>query len=150
MLLHCSSGHKALLDGQQVDYDLIDGGVDHDMLRRLDDKRGGQFRLLVALDANIGLRGQDLRAPKHGCLLLTLLLFQHERQAQQAAWRVSRYGDPGRRLHLDGQPLIHTEAEARCRQCLLAFITQSAVRVKIKTGLNNQKGSLSTAASHTI
>ena len=84
-----------------MDYDLLDGSVDYDMLRRLDQKKSGNFRLLVALDANVGLRGLDIRAPKNGCLLLSLLPFQHERQAQQAAWRVSRYGDSGRRLHLE-------------------------------------------------
>jgi hypothetical protein len=66
---------------KNLDFTCLDEEIDHCMLRNLDETKDGRFRVLVATDKAISMRGLDYRAPLNGIHLLVCKSFSHEREA---------------------------------------------------------------------
>ena len=91
----------------------MDSQIDHKALRKLDEPEGGIFKLLVASDKIIAMRGLDYRAPINGIMLLICHPFSHHREAEQAAYRVGRQNDPCKRLILKDLSLVNKEDQSK-------------------------------------
>ena len=103
---------------------MITEDVSHEFLKTGLDSRDekGNYPVLLAEDCNLGMRGLDYRARRHGILLLVLRSFQHSRQAVQAAFRVGRNGDPCQRQRLAQVPLVDEAMEAKYKASLSQFM----------------------------
>ena len=110
----------------------MDSQIDHKALLKLDESEGGIFKLLVASDKTIAMRGLDYRAPINGIMLLICHSFSHHREAQQAAYRVGRQKDPCKRLILKDLSLVDEVGQSDYQTKLNKFIMATTKRPVIK------------------
>ena len=114
--------------------------VDAQLLRLLDDSIEGQYRLLLADEPYIAMRGLDYRAPLNGITLLIAKSFPHKRAVLQAAYRVGRQQDPCQRIVLSKVDLIDAEDERKYKAKLMGFLRTTEKQAILKTYMTFQGG----------
>ena len=92
------------------------------MLRTLDEQSQGWFRLVITVEASVGLRGLDYRAYSNGITFITLRAFRHYREMIQAAKRVGRAGDRCKRIQVGDWELIHSKASCLYKRRLIEYL----------------------------
>ena len=94
VLLYCSQQTKEYIEAQGYPFVSADGeDADEQLLKELDTKSEGEFRLVVATEDE-AMRGINYRAPLNGISLLVAKSFENVREADQGMKRVGRFGDP--------------------------------------------------------
>ena len=132
MLVYAHQGLKEYLEQKEFPFLDLDGDINHSVLRILDEPVDGLFRVLVATNKSVSMRGLDYRAPNNGIQLLVCRSFAHQREAQQAAFRVGRQNDPCERLILKDLPLLDQQQVLNYKQKLFDFIKTTEQRLVIK------------------
>ena len=102
------------------------------MLRNLDDTEDDKFKVIVTADKKVAMRGLDYRAPSNGIQLLVCRSFSHQREAEQAAYRVGRQNDPCKRVILKGLALLNDKEHIDYKSNLISFISSYAPKPVMK------------------
>lgn len=134
----------------------LDEPQDPKLLRDLGMEAKGTCSLLVATEAEPGMRGTDLRS-KIGIMLVVMKPFEHRRMALQASMRVGRRGDKYKLVRLLGVDIVDKEAELEYKSNLYSFMqsqdTQTKNQQKKKPQRSNRsqtKVEVNEAAQHKI
>jgi hypothetical protein len=148
VLVYASSDLKQYLADSGLAFVDLDQGIDHSMLRSLDELVQDQvkapqialvpqfecssgFRTLIATDI-AAMRGIDYRAPTKGICLLVCKSFSNKRESNQAGYRVGRQADKCARLILKGLDLLDDAAVLSYKTMLCRFIRTTTPRPVIK------------------
>ena len=128
VLAHCAEYMIHALQLAGIDCIHIRDPVNHLFLQKKLDKTDsqGRYPCLVVTDSSVGMRGLNYRSSEAGVLLLVLRSFQHQREANQAAYRVGRNGDACKRQVPEWLMVVDGQAEEKYKASLHAFMREQA------------------------
>ena len=101
VIMYCESGFIDYV-GTHLEYTLVDLDISVVQLRRLDQKEGASYRLILSDDDSLLSRGLDFRAHENGLTFIQAKSARDHHTLLQMAYRVGRQGEPARRLRIKG------------------------------------------------
>ena len=108
-------------------------------MRSLDERKNGNYHLLLADSPSIALVGMDFRSYDNGVLFITMKPFVNQRQMLQAANRVGRGGDSCQRMIVGDIELVDHLASCRYKNKLIQYLDIVQAQKKITLNVRATK-----------
>jgi hypothetical protein len=146
VLVYCDPDLTKAITEAGIVPTMVDVGVDHSLLRRLDKLNATGYFPVVVSESLLGMRGIDYRSESLTTTLVIAKSFENKRDAIQGFNRVGRFTDKCTRVRFLDVSIMDKKAESAQTLKMLKFVSalkQNAIvlaPVEVKKPTTSYKG----------